>query len=79
MDLRRSAHDGSAKGLADRLVAQANPQHGDARRGLGDELETDAGVARRAWTRRQHDRLGLHRHHLIGCDFVVAVNHDVRP
>src|SRR5262249_43409414 len=72
MALPRSAHDGAAKSLADRLMAEADAQHGDGRSGLGDELETDAGIARRTWTRRQHDRLGLHRHDLIGCDFVVA-------
>src|SRR5262245_9364021 len=42
VDLHRSAHDGAAKSLADRLVAKADPKHGDGRRGLGDEVETDA-------------------------------------
>jgi hypothetical protein len=56
--LRRLAVDGLAahyvcpEGLPDRLVAEADTEEGNLVRGLLDELHGDAGLLRRARTRR---------------------------
>src|SRR6185437_12150135 len=49
--------DLSAEGLADRLVAQADAKDGNSARGSPDQIKADAGLVRRAGTRRQHDGL----------------------
>ena len=47
--------------------------------GLADQVEADAGLVGRAGAGRQHDRVGVHRDHLVGGDLVVAMHDDVRP
>src|SRR5262245_20489492 len=74
-ELRRPL-DQAAKGLADRLVPEADAEQrhlGVARR--LDEIEADPRLVRRARTRRQHDRLRPRRQHLADADLVVAVHH----
>src|SRR5262245_17445857 len=46
--LRRRAHHLATERLPDRLVAEADPEHRNGRRGLVDQLEADAGVVGRA-------------------------------
>src|ERR1700724_874456 len=72
------ADDLAAKGLADRLMAEANSKNWyGGPRGL-DEFEADPGVARPARAGRQHDRVGRRRHDLAHAHFVVAKHGDVR-
>ena len=54
----RRPDDLAAIGLAERLMAEANPKDRNGRSGGLDEFEANAGVARPAGTRRQHDRVG---------------------
>src|ERR1700734_841320 len=63
------AHDVAAEGLADRLVAEADAEHRNGRRGLVDQVEADAGIIGGAGPRRQHDRIG------IGGDHIGARDH----
>src|SRR6266487_1613659 len=46
VDGHRSAHYRAAKSLPDRLMSETHAQDGKAWRGLGDQLEADAGIAR---------------------------------
>src|SRR5207253_450402 len=47
----RRAHHPAAENLPDRLVAKADAENRDGRRRLGNEIEADARIGRRAWTR----------------------------
>jgi hypothetical protein len=49
-DLRR-ADDLAAEGLADGLVAQTHAKDGHLAGQLGQHLERNSGLVRRAWTR----------------------------
>ena len=72
------ADDLAAKGLADRLMAEAHPKNWNGGpRGL-DEFEADPGVARGAGAGRQHDRVGRRRHDLANGHFVIAMHRDRR-
>ncbi len=53
----RRAHHLAAERLADRLMAEADAEDRDGRRRLGDQVEADAGLVRRAGAGREHDRL----------------------
>src|ERR1035441_3742428 len=76
---RRRAHHLAAERLADRLVPEADTEDRNARCGLGDEIEADAGFVRGAGAGRQHDGFRLCGDHVGGRNLVVAVNNDVRP
>ena len=52
------AHHLAAEHLADRLMAEADAEDRDFRAGLADEVEADAGLARRARAGREDDRVG---------------------
>ena len=72
------ADDLAAKGLADRLMAEANPENWNGGpRGL-DEFEADPGVARPAGAGRQHDRVGRRAHDFGHAHLVIAKHRDVR-
>ncbi len=51
----------AAECLADRLMAEADAEDRDFARGGGDQVQADAGLVRRAWAGRQHDRFRLAR------------------
>src|SRR6185369_14845745 len=76
---RRCAHHFAAESLSDRLMAQAHPEDRCGRRGLRDEIEANASLIRRAGARRQHDGLGLERHHIGDGNLVVAMHGDIGP
>ncbi len=71
-----AAHDPAAKGLADRLVAEADSQDRQVLGSLADQLEADAGARRVAGARRKDDRVGAEAERLLGRHLVVA--HDAR-
>src|ERR687884_1418086 len=83
--LRRLAVDGLAthyvrpESLPDRLVAEADAEDGDPIRGLLDELYGDAGLLRRARTRRDDYPVRVELEGLFGCDLVVAPDQDLGP
>src|SRR5262249_11338239 len=60
--------------LADRLMAEADPEDRNGWRRLGNEVETDAGLHGRARAGRQHDRVRRRRNDRIHRDLVVAVH-----
>src|SRR5579862_175433 len=76
---QRRPHHLAAESLPDRLMPETDTEQGNGRRRLGDKIEADAGFVRRAGARREHDRLGGHRHDLGGRNLVVAMHDDVRP
>src|SRR5580704_12324573 len=72
------ADDLAAKGLADRLMAEANPKNWNGRpRGL-DELEAEPSAGRPAGAGRQHDRVGRRAHNFGHAHLVIAKHSDVR-
>ena len=62
----RRAHHLAAEDLADGLMTEADAEGRDGRRRLGDEIEADAGVVRRAGAGREHDGVGIGGDHLVG-------------
>ena len=74
----RSAHDVAAKSRADGLMSQADAENRNFAGEVPDQIDADAGVLRRARTRRDHDALRLHGLDLGNCDLVVAANLDLR-
>src|SRR3984893_7213190 len=72
------ADDLAAKGLADRLMAEADPENWDDGPRVLDKFEADPGVARPAGAGRQHDRVGRRRHDFANAHFVIAKHRDVR-
>ena len=76
---RGRAHDRAAIDLADRLVAEADAEDRDFRAGALDQRQADAGLVGRAGAGREHDGLGVHGHHLVDGDLVVAAHGELRP
>ena len=72
-------NDLSSKSLANRLMSQANAQHGHLPGEVADQLDADPGVGRRARARRNHDALGAERLDFRDADLVVAAHLDLRP
>ena len=60
-------------------MAEADAEDRNGRGSLGDQIEADAGLVRRAGAGRQHDRVGLRRQHVGDRDLVVAMHDDIRP
>src|SRR5437867_6405696 len=73
----RRAHDRAAEGGADRLMAEADAEDRQAAGGALDQRHRDAGLARRAGTRRDDDRVGTERLDLVESDGVVAPHVDL--
>ena len=73
----RRPHHVAAEHLADRLMAEADAEHRNGRRGLRDEVEADAGLVGGARPRRQHDGVGIGGHDFGGGDLVVAMDGDL--
>ncbi|CAM5196901.1 hypothetical protein CDEN61S_02711 [Castellaniella denitrificans] len=71
------AHDASAVGRADGLVAQADAQDGLPAGEMPDQLDGDAGLGRRARPRRHADAVGVDGLDAGEVDLVVA--HDLDP
>ena len=79
MHRHRRAHHVAAEGLADRLLAEADAEHRNGRRGLVDQIEADAGLVRRAGAGREHDRVRIGGDHVARGHLVVAMHGDLRP
>src|SRR5262245_5038312 len=77
-DTRRADHV-AAEGGADRLVAEADAEDRDRAREALDQRHRDAGLARRARSRRDDDAVGRQRRDLRETDAVVAPPLDLRP
>src|SRR6266404_1554021 len=69
-------HDAPAKGLADRLMAEAYAQDRQLARRCLDQIQADPGPVGVARARRENDALGPHRQHIGGRQLVVATNLD---
>src|SRR5450631_651820 len=76
---RRRAHDFAAERLPDRLMPEADAEDRDRGRGLGDQIEANAGFVRRAGAGREHDGFRFGGDHVGGRNLVVAMDDDVRP
>src|ERR1035437_6679173 len=76
---RRRAHHFAAERLPDRLMPEADAEDRNRWRGLGDEIEADAGFVRGAGAGRQHDGFRLGGDHIGGPNLVVGMDDDVRP
>src|SRR5579871_5874195 len=72
------AHDLAAEGLSDRLMAEADAENRGGFARSPHEVEADACLIRRAWARREHDRLGSLRQRLLHADLVVAPDRHLR-
>src|SRR5713101_2359732 len=68
------AHHLAAEGCADRLVSEADSEHGHFAREVADQFDADAGFLRSAGSGRNHDARGVHRLDLSDRHFVVAAN-----
>src|SRR6266849_10527945 len=69
----------AAEGRADRLVSEADSEHGHFAREVADQFDADAGFLRSARSGRNHDARGVHRLDLSDRHFVVAANLDLGP
>src|SRR5262249_4799268 len=76
--LHRRTYDLSAELLADRLVAETHAENRNGGGSLGDKIEADAGIVRRAGAGRQHDGLGLAGHHVADGYLVVPIHSHLR-
>src|SRR5690348_3507966 len=79
MNRDRGAHDFAAERLADRLMPEADTEDRDARRGRSNQVETDAGLVRRARAGREHNGVGLGGDDGFRRHFVVAMHLDLGP
>jgi hypothetical protein len=73
----RSAHHFAAKCRANCLVSQADAKNREFAREPANQLNADAGVLRRAGTRRNHNALRLAARNFLHGNFVVAVDFNV--
>src|SRR5689334_2801156 len=75
----RRAHHLAAEGLADRLMTKTDAEDRDARRGGSDQVETDAGLVRRAGAGREHNGVRFGGADVVRRHFVIAVHLDLGP
>jgi hypothetical protein len=68
------ANHAAAEGLPDRLVSEADSQHGYLPREVADQINADPRFMRCARAGRDDDPLGVHLLHLAHRDLVVAAN-----
>src|SRR5262249_49999920 len=74
-----SAHHLPAKDLTDRLMAEAHTEDRRRRRGLCDEIKTNAGLIRRTGARREHDGVRRECHNAGDGNLVITVHNNVGP
>src|SRR6185437_14800474 len=63
----------AAERIADRLVSETDPEDRNRVRRLRDQVETDAGLLRRAWAGREHNRIGIGSDNLGARHLVIAM------
>src|SRR5690242_19031198 len=71
------AHDLAAECLPDRLMSETDAEQRDFACAPDDQFKADAGFIRRAWARRENDRLRIGTEHGIDTDLIVAMDGDV--
>src|ERR1700674_358714 len=71
------AHDLSAEGSADGLVAEADSQDRNLARKMADKFNADSGFLRRARPRREHDALRAHSLDPFHGDLVISAHYNL--
>src|SRR5271166_4605855 len=75
---QRRSHHVAAKSLTDGLVAEADAEDRGRLAGGANKIETDTRLVRRAWPRREDDRVGRVREGFLHADFIVSPHCNVR-
>src|SRR3984957_13389802 len=78
MHRRWRAHNIAAKGLSNRLMAKADPEHWRRSARRANEIETDARFVRRARPGGEDDGVRLVGERVSDRDLVVAPNRHIR-
>src|SRR3984957_6914498 len=78
MHRRWRAHNIAAKGLSDRLMAKADPEHWCRSAGRANEIDTNARFVRRARPGGEDDGVRLVGERIPDRDFVVAPHGHIR-